>query len=484
MAPHGLNPGGAAKKSKKTMKKTCKTKTVPTVLLLGLLGGAALLSLASCEKQETQTTGTIPVNARADVLAPVTKAGSHYIPNTQTAWLPAGSDFSLWAWTGTGTAGEPDFMKDTQVHNDGGAAEGSFSYTPLKYWPTDNAPVTFCASWPYGLQGLQTLATAQGVRYAYTVPGTAAQQEDLLVSTPVTASLSDGGTVTLPFRHALTKVKVVTAVDATFQQNGTLAEIDAVALLGAASGGTLDPATYTWTPGAGTQDYACTTGNGDADLLLLLPQDTQGLRFRLDYTVHILDTQGNSVSHTSHTSFAALPEGLTWGPGEAYEYRLTLRESHLEVSVSVLPWELQENSYDYSTEITVNSDERLQWLSGTYSSTDPSTFTLITAFGRDVEGTFTISTPEGAVWYAILETLTGEPDAFLFDDGEGNLSASAHGSVGQQAHLKIHQKEDYPAQTNSARLSVVVRSAGHNIPVETLVDNQGHNWTIVQNANH
>lgn len=470
--------------------KTLNTRGFVTKGFLTLLAGAALLalSLQACTKSVPDAGDEArAVRPHAAVLAggiSDTKAGTYYIPDTQTAYLPAGTDFSLWAWTGTGTAGEPDFMKDTRVHNDGGTVEGSFSYSPLKYWPEDGTPVTFCASWPYGLEGLQATTTAQGLRYGYAVPAASAQQQDLLVTQPVTATLPENGKVTLTFRHALSRIRVNTQVDAAFAQHGLHAEITSVTLCGAAAGGTLDPGTYTWTAGAQTRDYAVTSTGTDSDILLLIPQATQGLRFRLDFNVHILDALGNSVSHTSNTAYTPLPDALTWEAGKAYDYTLRLKESHLEATVTVLPWELRENNYDYSTEITVNSDGRLLWDSDTYGSADHSSFTVITAFGRDLEGTFTISTPEGAVWYAILETLSGNPDAFRFEDEDGHLSASVHGSVGQAAHLKIHQTDDYPEQTNTARLSVVVRSAGHNIPVTTLVDNAGHNWTIVQNANN
>ena len=109
---------------------------------------------------------------------------------------------------------------------------------------------------------------------------------------------------------------------------------------------------------------------------------------------------------------------------------------------------------------------------------------MITAFNTDLTGSFCIETPEGAVWYAILETLSGAADAFRFVDAEGRLSASAYGAVGERATIRIRQTDLYPSETNSAKLSFVVRSAGRNIPVEAIVDAQGHGWTIIQNANN
>jgi len=147
------------------------------------------------------------------------------------------------------------------------------------------------------------------------------------------------------------------------------------------------------------------------------------------------------------------------------------------------PWTLEEDSYSYSTEVTVAGDGLLSWQSGSYASLDWSSFRVFAAFGTDMEASFRIDTPEGAVWYAMLETVSGSQDAFRFVEEGGTLSATAHGSVGQRADLRIRQMYPYPSHTNAARLVFVVRAGGRNIPVVSLVDNLGHDWTIIQNAN-
>ena len=445
---------------------------------------AACALCLSCSKgREEGAAGLVPVRFSA---AADTKAGGTLIDNDDTAYIPSGTSFALYGWTGTDVNGSPDYMFNQQVHNDGGAAEGSFSYAPTKYWPNDGSALSFVAVWPYGAEGLSFNASPSGPTFSYSVAPDAASQADLLVSRVVTASLSGDDRVGLAFRHALSRVLVQISVDAAFGNNGTLAVIDGVSLLDVKSSGTYDPASGGWSSLSSPVDYSCGLSGGTSDVLLLLPQAAGDIRFRVDYTVHILDGEGRSVSHSSHSTYAAPASsgGTLWSPGTKYSYQLVLKETHLEVTSSVLPWDVEEKTYDYSTEVTIADDGLFSWTSGTYASASVSTWKVITAFNTDLTGSFCIETPEGAVWYAILETLSGAAESFRCVDEEGNVAASSHGPGGERSTIRIRQTDLYPAETNSAKLSFVVRSAGRNIPVEAIVDAQGHSWTIIQNANN
>lgn len=445
---------------------------------------AACALCLSCSKgREGGAGGLVPVRFSADA---DTKAGGTLIDNDDTAYIPSGTSFSLYGWTGSAVSGAPDYMNAQQVHNDGGAVQGSFSYSPTKYWPNDGSALTFVAVWPYGAEGLAFSATPSGPRFSYGVASSPSSQVDLLVSPVVTATLSGGDCVRLGFRHTLSRISVQVSVDAAFGNNGTLAVIDGVTLENVRSEGTYDPRTGAWSSLSTTADYPCGLSGGASDALLLLPQPKGDIRFRVDYTVHILNAQGQSVSHSSHSTYAApsSADGTLWLPSTKYSYQLILKETHLEVNSSVLPWDVEEKTYDYSTEVTIADDGLFSWTAGTYASASASTWRVITAFNTDLTGSFCIETPEGAVWYAVLETLSGAADAFRFVDAEGRLSASAYGAVGERATIRIRQTDLYPSETNSAKLSFVVRSAGRNIPVEALVDAQGHGWTIIQNANN
>lgn len=427
----------------------------------------------------------VRISAVADVVAEDgTKAGASYIENSSPVVIPAGSSFGLSAWTGAGTAGWPDFMDNQQVFNEGGSAQGSFVYSPVKYWPEDGGLVTFTAWWPYSGDGLTPSLQSDPPSLGFTCQASPSSQVDLLVSKAFSTPAPSDGTVRIVFRHALSRIRVEVTVDDAFAAGGMSAAVTSVSLMGVKGSGQWDALTGEWTadPLSGT-GYACGLGGTPGDVLLLIPQSLEGVFFRVHYTVHMLGDGGAVVSSRNLSSDVPLGGG-SWLQAHSYVYRLALKESHVSVTCSVAPWTLEESSYDYSSEVTVAADGRLQWEPGTYASSNNISFQVVTAFRRDLVGNFTIQTPEGGVWYAVLETLSGDPGAFVFVDGDGGTSSSVRGMVGEHSVIRIRAVEDYPAQTNSARLSFVVRAAGRNIPVTGLVDDFGHNWTVFQNANN
>lgn len=418
----------------------------------------------------------VPVGFRTEA---GTKASSSHIWNTTTGVIPSGTSFILDAWTEEASSA-PDFFTEQTVHNEGGSASGNFVYSPRKYWPLDGE-LTFIARWPAVCTGL--VKSADGKTFSMTVPADASLQDDLLIAGPVVTAMPQDGVVGLPFRHVMSRISVSASVDAAFAAAGLSVTINSVSLEGVASEADYDTDSASWGNLSGPSTYTCDLTGSDSGILLLLPQTLQGITLKMDYTVHVLDGNGGFLSSQDYSLSTPVP-GTAWQQGKAYAYALTLRETHLDATVSVLPWDVRENTYDYSTEITINGDGMLRWQAGTYASANIGTFTLITAFGTDPEAEFFIETPEGAVWYAILETVSGASDAFRFVDADGNLSESARGLVGEPSSIRIRATNPYPSETNQAVLSFVVRTAGRNIPVTGLVDNLNHNWTIIQNANY
>ena len=458
--------------------------SIPRALrLLPLFLGAAVVY--GC-KPSGPTEDSMPIVFSGGTVRPFTKAAPGSLMETSLTYLPSGTDFSLFAWM-QGSAGVPDFMYSQPVHNDGGSLQGSFSYSPLKYWPSDGTPLTFVGVWPAACEGLTVSSPDEPLSLSYTVASESSSQRDLLLAGPVAADRSDSP-LTLAFTHALSRVRMSVSPESAFAADGFAVAVHSVTLSSVIGTGS-------WTPDGGwrvsesdrTASYACGLSGQLRNILLLLPQPTEGISVTADFSVHVLDGEGASISSTRHQLSASLPlvdgEAL-WRPGSSYAYNIVIRETRLEVTASLEPWRTDENTFDYSTEVSIEDDDRLQWTSGTFSSMDLSAFRLIMRWRTDAEATFTIATPEGAVWYAILETLAGDSDAFCFVDAEGNEPGSARGLVGEPSKVTIRQKYDYPASTNMARLSFVVRSAGRNIPVTTLVDNMDHNWTLIQNANN
>lgn len=457
-----------------------KKRLIPLFLLCSLC-----LLPPGCGKAVPEGTpgdGPLPVLFRQS--APATKASADAIHSTGTAYIPSGTDFGLFGWTGGTVTGAPDYMYNQPVHNNGGSVEGEFTYEPQKYWPNDDTPLSFVAYYPYGCTGLTLSGPGEPLSLTYSSAYSPSMQKDLLVARSLDNRKSDGK-VNLAFTHALAKVILTAEPEPSFATNSSAVVVHSVTLYGVRDHGT-------WTPDGGWQvtgsalSYTCAPTGADSEALLLVPQPTAGMTVEADFTVHILDEHGASLSQTRQTLTAPLPTATVtqWEEGKSYPYRIVIRETHLEVTATVEPWVTDEHNYDYSTEVSVADGGTLAWTPGTYASQDYSSYRIVTRFDTDLEASFRISTPEGAVWYAVLETLSGDSDAFAFVGEDGALSSSAHGLVGETASLTIRQRERYPAETNMARLTFVVRTAGRNIPVTSLVDNQNHNWTIVQNANH
>lgn len=456
-------------------------RLVPLLLGLGAVGAV------SCTGDHSPVPGAIPVLFRDAGVREGTRAGSSFIDNAATAYIPAGTALALWGWVGEEAAGTPDFMNGTRVVNEGGSVGGVFSYAPVKYWPSDGeTPLSFIAAWPYGAPGMSFSLSGTDPALSFSVASSAASQVDLLVASSEDNGCPSDGALALAFHHTLSKVTVSATAEAAFALNGMRAEVTEAVLVGPKAAGSLDPLSGAWTPSGDGTSYVCGLGGTAAETLLLIPQPTDTLSFRVAFTVHYLDGAGTEVSSSSHVITAPVPATAGrdyWEAGKAYSYSLLLHETHLEVSVSVAPWDLDESSYSYTSEVGIADGGLFAWQAESYSVIDNGGHRVVTAFDTDLVGSFEIETPEGATWYALLESTGGDAGAFMFVDSGGNLSPTAHGTVGERATIRIRQTTPYPAETNTAVLSFVVRWSGRTIPVTALVDNAGHNWTIIQNAN-
>lgn len=284
--------------------------------------------------------------------------------------------------------------------------------------------------------------------------------QDVIVAS--NASPTWGVRCPLEFSHILTRIGTLSVVPSgDFTVSGVTAKILLPRTVGTYS---FDG---TWSALSGAEYEAVSAG---ANNIWLIPGT-----YTLDISYTLTGDLGSMPCHGTAE--------ITLDAGDVNNITATVGETvSVTVSASVDSWTRDETNYDYSTEVTLASDGQLAWQSGTYTSAG--TFRVILSFGVDLEGDFHIDTPEGSVWYALLETKSGDGAAFQFVDKEGNLSDSAHGPVGEAAHIRIRQTDPYPAVQNSAEFSVVVRAGGRNIPVAGLVDNYGHSWTIVQNANN
>lgn len=157
----------------------------------------------------------------------------------------------------------------------------------------------------------------------------------------------------------------------------------------------------------------------------------------------------------------------------------------LNLTLTVQPWNLRKVVMDYSTTLQIPDNGLISWKSGTYNAASSYPLveesgglrTLTLSKGVTAECTFEITSPSGFTWTASFSTIDGNPSAFKFVDGDGNLSDTFTGTVGiGPSTLKIKATDDNANIDSSAQLVIVVRlGEGKNIPVETL-----SNWKIVQ----
>jgi hypothetical protein len=269
------------------------------------------------------------------------------------------------SWTEDKTT--PNFMENQKVTWDGGDDDGTWTYSPIKYWPVSDSDwgnVTFFAYSPSTV-AFSGVANGDPQLY-YAVPSDLDAQPDLIVATKCNAQ-GNGGKVTFEFDHILSrigfKVKLKNAYD------DVTIRLTRVRLTRFS---TRNAGTYTFNsstvtghntaPGnwkfAGTSAgyYDLFTGdvtltgndvldisgqNGAAKYLMFIPQTIGGahMHIRTDYYL----PGSNSASQTY--SAATYLESTTWEPGKAYTYTINMAAPALimDVEESWDNWGPEEN---------------------------------------------------------------------------------------------------------------------------------------------
>lgn len=152
----------------------------------------------------------------------------------------------------------------------------------------------------------------------------------------------------------------------------------------------------------------------------------------------------------------------------------------LNLNLTPQEWSSWEESLEYTDHVSVMSGGKIAWTAGSYSQLDGTD--VFMKFNTVAECSFTLETPEDGTWFASLETVGGEYDAFVFVDGSGNQVSRPSGAVGTQATLRI--KTSHPYATGLANKAVlhvtVLTKDGRTIRVRTLVDDSGSEYTLVQ----
>lgn len=247
----------------------------------------------------------------------------------------------------TAYAGGALFMDEKISHESGGI----WSPDETRYWPADkDLTLDFYAQAPYGNAHVTDVSAGDGkISFSYTVPdGTgntdAEDQPDILFAYAACSKAeSDGGTVSLDFRHALAGVKFVAS-------DVTESTIKTITLKGLQGEGTC---TYTYDAGTGTFDWQTSGDERDFSqtfdvalsgqqtgkqpitdkrpktTFMMIPQTLEGV------TVEV--TLVETASGESFTLTGSLAQTGAWEAGKIYTYAISTESINWEYVFEVTP---------------------------------------------------------------------------------------------------------------------------------------------------
>lgn len=148
-----------------------------------------------------------------------------------------------------------------------------------------------------------------------------------------------------------------------------------------------------------------------------------------------------------------------------------------QLNLKVLPWNLLEESWEYTEQVSVHEGGQMEWTDGSYNTIDNDAAQVVLSNnGTAAECKFHLETPVGATWHAFLIPVSGDANAFAF---EGESS----GKVGEAAMLKVKVTNGSPDGVSMARLQIMVRNVdGTTIVVKELTGITGkEEYILVQN---
>ena len=181
-------------------------------------------------------------------------------------------------------------------------------------------------------------------------------------------------------------------------------------------------------------------------------------------------------------------EGTLYNLVRNHTYEFVIRQiaigHRLWLESQVLPWTVEEESWDYTDHVSVRSEGKLQWVKGTYERIDRATGTVVMRPGTPMVCSFLLDTPVKAQWYASFIPMSGMTDNFRFETFATEGGRQATGKVGEPATLRITSLSPAVDQNNVARLRIVVQTqGGRTILVKNLLPDEFQDiteYTIVQ----
>lgn len=247
-----------------------------------------------------------------------------------------------------------------------------FTYSPLKYWPTETGKkLSFFAYAPHSStlsEGTLAFTTSNGTpSLTYTIPSDVTQQPDLMVATPKTDLTKAAGQIGFDMRHALTCIG--------FKVAGDGYKVIGIKIVGAAKSGTLkiDGSNPVWSPLTATGDFAAGIrfDNGKNYYTTTLTMSdfiqTNG------YLMMIPQTPGAGakivMSFEGKNDLEFPLNGTTWTTAQKMVYNITIK-ARPEFVVTIEEWKAGYDSNvqtDPVTEPTIGIGE---WVTGANDQID------------------------------------------------------------------------------------------------------------------
>lgn len=238
------------------------------------------------------------------------------------------------------------FMDEEISHESGGV----WSPDKTRYWPADkDLTLDFYAQAPYGNAHVTDVSAGDGkISFSYTVPGgtgntdAEAQPDILFAYAACSKAESEGGTVTLRFRHALAGVKFVAS-------NVTGSTIKTITLKGLQGKGTCTydagTGTFDWQTSGDKRDFSQTfnvelsgqqaeerqpiTDKRPETTFMMIPQTLEGV------TVEV--TLVETASGEPFTLTGSLAKTRAWEAGKIYTYAISTESINWEYVFEVTP---------------------------------------------------------------------------------------------------------------------------------------------------
>lgn len=406
-----------------------------------------------------------------------------------------------------------------------------WTYEHTRYWVADRV-FYFFAVWPYSKDEGKPYSVAGDGAYGYSVPFvTPAAADQELLTAKATVRTETGipfpESVGFNFQHELTNVNLKIWSNGAKENEKDKIKVKKVTISNVTKTGTLNTTVSGSSWSYSSEKIAFTKDYGDEGITVsqaqiidgqLVPNevsannpsnDKPGIPFGDDGLLLIPHTipSGGSVIVTVIYDLQRpidqelneweekklqvfLPEG-TWPAGKKLTYNLIISGertiTEFQINTVVEDWIPHTEEIDFTQQVEVREEEKMQWVEGTYESINipKGEVVLYTDVNKVAECKFNIRTPVGATWTASLIPLTASAmDAFSI------VEDTKYGSVGtddmQSVKIKINNPDPISARNECLLRITVQTSDGRTIVVKNLMpkaaaDNKIEEFKIIQN---